>query len=44
MNVHVFMAIILGPHRRGALKAVPYRPVIVTCFPEGGIVYVYARG
>lgn len=44
VHVHVFIAIILGPHQTGAWKAVSYHPVVLTCFPQGGIVYVCAHG
>lgn len=40
VRVHVFIAMILGPHQTGARKAVSYHPVVLTCFPQGGIVYV----
>lgn len=43
MRVHVFIAIILGLHQTGAQKAVSYHPVVLTCFPQGGIVYVCAH-
>lgn len=44
IDVYVFIAIILGLYRADTLRAVPSHPVILTCFPLGGIVCVNIHG
>lgn len=42
-DVHVFIAVIRRLYQTGALKAEPYRLVVLTCSPSAGVGLVYVQ-